>query len=108
MCANEVTSHLRSDDAIQDFNDPAVATYMSRRDWFQYVTDFFPDEVKCSVAQFSAVAFMLSILKHLPLTSMRHVDCGKINPVCHIWQCVETFIYTAASEYGPFFRAGLR
>jgi hypothetical protein len=84
MCANEVTSHLRSDDAIQDFNEPEEATYMSRRDWFQYVTDFFPDEVNCSFAQFSAVAFMLS-LKHLPLTSMRHVEYEKINAVCHIW-----------------------
>lgn len=44
-CANEVTTHLRSDDAIQDFNDPEVTT-VSRRDWFHYVTDFYPDEVK--------------------------------------------------------------
>lgn len=84
MGTNEVTSHLRSDDAIQDFNDPEVATYMSRRDWFQYVTDCFPDEVKCSVA------FMLSLPKHLPLTPMRHVE-------------TQSVIY--GSAYGPFFLA---
>jgi hypothetical protein len=81
-CANEVTSHLRSDDAIQDFNDPEVTT-VSRRDWFQHVTDFFPDEVKCTVAQIYAVCFMLSLLKQLPVTSMRHVEYEKINPVIY-------------------------
>lgn len=39
MCANEITSHLRSDDAFMIL---MIVKWrlVSSRDWFQYVTDF--------------------------------------------------------------------